>query len=90
MFLCQLHLKDFVNYMNTTHPNIKFTLEFEENYSFSFLEFKITRYYLENRGVLKEKARNKYRNLWEEKEAKREYGQNRHRNMKENKLPQKR
>ena len=63
MFLCQLHLKDFVNYMNTTHPNIKFTSEFEENYSFSFLEFKITRYYLENRGVLKEKARNKYRNL---------------------------
>ena len=42
MFLCQSHLKDFVNYMNTKHPNIKFTLEFEENYSFSFLDVKIT------------------------------------------------
>ena len=42
MFLCQSHLKDFVNYMNTKHPNIKFTLEFEENDSFSFLDVKIT------------------------------------------------
>ena len=42
MFLCQSHLKDFVNYMNTKQPNIKFTLEFEENDSFSFLEVKIT------------------------------------------------
>ena len=25
MFLCQSHLKDFVNYMNTKHSNIKFT-----------------------------------------------------------------
>ena len=25
MFLCQPHLKDFVNYMDTKHPNIKFT-----------------------------------------------------------------
>ena len=31
MFLCQSHLKDFVNYMNTKHPNIKFTSEFEQN-----------------------------------------------------------
>ena len=30
MFLCQSHLKDFVNYMNTKHANIKFTSEFEE------------------------------------------------------------
>ena len=43
MFLCQSHLKDVVNYMNTKHPNIKFTSEFEENYSFSFLDIKITR-----------------------------------------------
>ena len=31
MFLCQSHLKDFVNYMNTKHSNIKFTSEFEQN-----------------------------------------------------------
>ena len=43
MFLWQSHLKDFVNYMNTKHPNIKFTSEFEENDSFSFLDVKITR-----------------------------------------------
>ena len=28
--------------MNTKHPNIKFTSEFEENDSFSFLDVKIT------------------------------------------------
>ena len=43
MFLYQSHLKDFVNYMNTKYPNIKFTSEFEENDSFSFLDVKITR-----------------------------------------------
>ena len=43
MFLCQSHLKDFVNYVNTKHPNIKFAPEFEENDSFSFLVVKITR-----------------------------------------------
>ena len=42
MFLCQSHLKDFVNYMNTKHPNSKFILEFKENDSFSFLDVKIT------------------------------------------------
>ena len=36
MFLCQSHLKEFLNYMNTRHPNIKFISEFEENDSFSF------------------------------------------------------
>ena len=41
MFLCQSHLKDFVNYMNTKHANIKFSSEFEENDS--FLDVKITR-----------------------------------------------
>ena len=29
--------------MNTKHPNIKFTSEFEENDSLSFLDVKITR-----------------------------------------------
>ena len=43
MFLCQSHLKDFVNYMNTKHPNIKFSSEFEQNNFFSFLDVKITR-----------------------------------------------
>ena len=43
MFLYQSHLKDFMNYMNTKHPNIKFTSGFEENDSFSFLDVKITR-----------------------------------------------
>ena len=43
MFLCQPQIKTFVNYMNTEHPNIKFTSEFEENDSFSFLDVKITR-----------------------------------------------
>ena len=42
-FLFQSHLKDFVNYMNSKHPNIKLTLEFEENDSFCFLNVKITR-----------------------------------------------
>ena len=46
MFLCQSHLKDFVNYINTKHLNIKFALEFEENDSFSFLDVKITISYL--------------------------------------------
>ena len=43
IFLWQSHLKDFANYMNTKHPNIKFASEFEENDSFSFLVVKITR-----------------------------------------------
>ena len=42
MFLYQSHLKDFVSYMNTKHPNIKFTSEFEHNDFFSFLDVKIT------------------------------------------------
>ena len=36
-------MKDFVNYMNTKYPNIKFTSELEKNDSFSFLDVKITR-----------------------------------------------
>ena len=40
---CQSHLKDFANYLNTKRRNIKFTSEFEKNYSFSFLSVKTTR-----------------------------------------------
>ena len=47
MFLCQSQLKDFLNYMNNTHPNIKFTFvglaEFQKNNSFSFFDVKNTR-----------------------------------------------
>ena len=43
MFLCQSHLKDFVTCINTKHPNIKFTSEFEQNDFLSFLDVKITR-----------------------------------------------
>ena len=43
IFLCQSYLNDFVNYMNTKHPNIKFTSEFEINDSFSFLDVQIKR-----------------------------------------------
>ena len=32
-----------MNYINTLHPNIKFTSKFEKNYSFFFLDVKITR-----------------------------------------------
>ena len=43
IIVCQSHLKDFENYINNKYPNIKFALELEENYSFSFLDVKITR-----------------------------------------------
>ena len=43
MFLCQSHLTDFVNYMNTNHSNIKFTSECEKNGFFFFLDVKISR-----------------------------------------------
>ena len=36
-------LKKFVEYMNTKHPNIKFTFEHELNNTFSFLDVKISR-----------------------------------------------
>ena len=39
---------------------------------------KTDKYYIENKNVLKENAKNRYRNLSEEeKEVKREYGRNR-------------
>ena len=34
-------LKEFVEYMNTKHPNIKFTLEHGHNNTFSLLDIKI-------------------------------------------------
>ena len=41
MFLCQSHLKDFVNYMNTKHANIKFTSVFRKaTFSGVFTNFK--------------------------------------------------
>ena len=36
-------MKKFVEYMNTKHPNIKFTFEYEHNNSFLFLDVKICR-----------------------------------------------
>ena len=37
------HLLLFAKYMNTRHKNLKFTFDFEQNNSFSFLDVKITR-----------------------------------------------
>ena len=46
---------------------------------------KTAKYYIENKEVLKENARNKYRNSSEEKkEIKRKYEINKYRNMTEN------
>ena len=35
------HVKKFVDYMNTKHPNIRFTFEIEDQNRFSFLDIKI-------------------------------------------------
>ena len=46
---------------------------------------KAVEYHIDNKVVLKENGRNKYRNMSvEEKEVKREYAKNRYKNMKEN------
>ena len=46
---------------------------------------KAAEYYIANEDILKEKARNRYRNLSEEeKEAKIEYSKNRYKEMKKN------
>ena len=46
---------------------------------------KAAEHYIANKEVLKENAKNKYRNLLEEKkEVKIEYGRDRYKNMKEN------
>ena len=43
MFKSKDHLLLFAKYMNTRHKNLKFTFDFEQNNSFSFLDVKITR-----------------------------------------------
>ena len=41
MFRSRDHVKKFVDYVNTKHPNIRFTFEIEDQNSFSFLDRKI-------------------------------------------------
>ena len=41
LFSSELHVTKFLNYMNSKHRNIKFTVEREENNSLSFLDTKI-------------------------------------------------
>ena len=44
MFQCfRGHVEKFVDYMNTKHPNIRFTFEIEDQNNFSFLDIKIIR-----------------------------------------------
>ena len=43
MFRYRDHVKKFVDYMNTKHPNIRFTFEIEDQNSLSFLDKKIIR-----------------------------------------------
>ena len=43
LFKSKEHLKLFVNYMNSKHRNIKFTLETEDSNNFSFLVVETTR-----------------------------------------------
>ena len=43
LFNSKEHLKLFVNYMNSKHRNVKFTLETEDSNNFSFLDVKTTR-----------------------------------------------
>ena len=43
MFRSRDHLKKFVDYMNTKHPNIRFTFEIKDQNNFSFLDIKIIR-----------------------------------------------
>ena len=43
MFGSRDHVKKFVDYMNTKHPNIHFRFEIEDQNSFSFLDIKIIR-----------------------------------------------
>ena len=42
LFKSKDHLLLFAKYMNTRHKNLKFTFDFEQNNSFSFLDVKIT------------------------------------------------
>ena len=43
LFSSELHVTKFLNYMNSKHRNIKFTVEREENNSLSFLGINIFR-----------------------------------------------
>ena len=43
MFESKNHVKKFLHYMNSRHPNIKFTCEEEINNNISFLDISITR-----------------------------------------------
>ena len=43
MFQCKDHVKNFLCYMNSRHPNIQFTYEDELNNNISFLDISITR-----------------------------------------------
>ena len=43
MFTSEEHITSFANYMNTCHPNIKFTFEKEQNKIMPFLDFEFTR-----------------------------------------------
>ena len=43
LFSSELHVTKFLNYMNSKHRNIKFTVELEENNSLAFLDIKIFR-----------------------------------------------
>ena len=43
LFKSKNHLLLFAKYMKTRHRNLKFTFDFEQNNSFSFLDVKITR-----------------------------------------------
>ena len=43
LFKSKDHLLLFAKYMSTRHKNLKFTFDFEQNNSFSFLDVKITR-----------------------------------------------
>ena len=45
MFKERDHVKKFLRYMNSCHPNIKFTFEEENNNTISFLDILITRNY---------------------------------------------
>ena len=43
MFQYRNHVKKFVDYINTKHPNIHLTFEIEDQNCFSFLDIKIVR-----------------------------------------------
>ena len=43
LFSSELHITKFLNYINSKHQNIKFTIERAENNSLSFLDINISR-----------------------------------------------